>query len=228
MYGKIFRRVEEKYVITKEQYDSLLERISNYIEKDEYFESTICNVYFDTIQKDLLISSIDKPAYKMKIRLRSYGIPKRKDDVFLEIKLKHKDIVGKRRVKMKLSDFYQYINKGIYDNRNQIMKELHYFFQYYKLQPSYYLAYDRKSYKGKKEGQLRITFDTNLRSRKEDLKLELGDAGKKYFEEEKYIMEIKTLDSMPLWLVRSLSELKIFPVSFSKIGNIYRKECMVC
>lgn len=228
MYGKIFRRVEEKYLITKEQYDNLLKRISSHIVKDEYFESTICNIYFDTATNDLLISSIDKPVYKMKIRLRSYGIPRKKDDVFLEMKLKHKDIVGKRRVKLKLSDFYKYINKGVYDNHNQIMRELNYFFQYYQLQPSYYLAYDRKSYKGKEEEQLRITFDSNLRSRKEDLRLELGDAGKKYFKEEKYIMEIKTLDAMPLWLVRTLSELKIFPVSFSKIGNIYRKDCFIC
>jgi len=120
------------------------------------------------------------------------------------------------------------MNKGIYDSNNQIMKEVNYFFQYYNLQPSYYLAYDRKSYKGIKESQLRITFDRNLRSRKEDLKLELGDAGKKYFKEDTYIMEIKTLDSIPLWLARILSELKIFPISFSKIGNVYRRECIIC
>ena len=224
MYEKIFRRIEEKYLITKEQYDELLNRIEKYIEKDEYFESTICNIYFDTITNDLVINSIEKHIYKEKIRLRSYGIPKRNDDVFLEAKLKYKDIVEKRRIKLKLSDFYKYINKGIYESNNQIMKELNYFFQYYQLYPSYYIAYDRKSYRGKIENQLRITFDANLRSRKEDLRLELGDAGKKYFKEERYIMEIKMLDAMPLWLVRNLSELKIFSTSFSKIGNIYRKE----
>ncbi len=228
MYGKIFRRIEEKYIITKEQYEELLKRIENHIEKDEYYESTICNVYFDNDKNDLIIRSIEKPPYKMKIRLRSYGIPRKRDDVFLEVKLKHKDIVGKRRVKLKLSDFYNYLNKGIYDSSNQIMKELDYFFRYYQLQPSYYLAYDRKSYKGKEEEELRITFDSNLRSRKEDLRLELGDAGKKYFKEERYIMEIKTLDAIPLWLVRNLSELKIFPISFSKIGSIYRKDCIIC
>ncbi len=228
MYRQIFRRIEEKYLITKEQHDFLLKKIDNFIEKDEYFESTICNIYFDSASNDLLIRSIDKPLYKMKIRLRSYGIPRKKDDVFLEIKLKYKDIVGKRRIKLKLGDFYNYMNKGIYDSNNQIMKEVNYFFQYYNLQPSYYLAYDRKSYKGIKESQLRITFDRNLRSRKEDLKLELGDAGKKYFKEDTYIMEIKTLDSIPLWLARILSELKIFPISFSKIGNVYRRECIIC
>ncbi len=228
MYGNIFRRIEEKYIITKEQYEELLKRINNNIEKDQYFESTICNIYFDTISNELIIRSIDKPVYKMKIRLRSYGIPKKKDDVFLEMKLKHKDIVGKRRVKLKLSEFYNYLNKGTYDTNNQIMRELDYFFKYYHLKPAYYLAYDRKSYRGKEEEELRITFDSNLRSRKEDLKLELGDAGKKYFKEDKYIMEIKTLNAMPLWLVRTLSDLKIYPISFSKIGSIYRRDCLAC
>ena len=46
---------------------------------------------------------------------------------------------------------------------------------------------------------------------------------KKYFDQNYYIMEIKTLSSMPLWLVRSLSELKIYPTSFSKYGSIYQK-----
>lgn len=36
-------------------------------------------------------------------------------------------------------------------------------------------------------------------------------------------MEIKILDAMPLWLARSLSTLKIYPTSFSKVGSIYKK-----
>ena len=46
----------------------------------------------------------------------------------------------------------------------------------------------------------------------------------KYFKENYYIMEIKTLGSIPLWLVKTLSELKIYPVSFSKYGKIYTKK----
>ena len=112
------------------------------------------------------------------------------------------------------------------------MKEINYYFEYYHLVPTTYIAYDRKSYRARNDENLRITIDANLRSRNSDLKLELGDAGKKYFDQNYYIMEIKTLSSMPLWLVRSLSELKIYPTSFSKYGSIYQKnklkkeECM--
>ena len=104
------------------------------------------------------------------------------------------------------------------------MNEINYYFKYYDLKPAIYIAYDRLSYCGVDDNSLRITIDSNLRSRNSDLNLELGDAGKCYFKDKNYIMEIKTLGSMPLWLVRSLSELKIYPTSFSKYGSIYQKE----
>lgn len=224
MYENIFKRVEEKYLMTKEQYMKLFNMIKQNIEKDKYFQTTVCNIYFDTDNNDLIINSMEKPIYRHKVRLRSYGIPKIEDDVFLEIKSKYKKIVGKRRIKLTLKKFNDYLNKKEYDEDNQIMKEIDYLFNYYNLKPSYFIAYDRKSYRGCDNKDLRITIDTNLRSRKTDLSLELGDKGKSYFDKEIYIMEIKTLGAMPLWLVKNLSSLGIYPVSFSKYGNIYKKD----
>ena len=224
MYENIFKRVEEKYLLTKEQYKSLFDRINSDIEKDKYFETTICNIYFDNDKDDLIVTSMEKPLYKHKVRLRSYGIPRLDDDVFLEIKFKYKKVVGKRRIKIKLKDFKNYLKTRKYCGNDQIMKEIDYLFNLYNLKPSYFIAYDRKSYIEKNNENLRITIDTNLRSRKEKLSLELGDKGELYFNEEKYIMEIKTLGAMPLWLVKSLSDLGIYPVSFSKFGSIYKKD----
>lgn len=224
MYENIFKRVEQKYLLTEQEYKLLFKKINKYLIKDKYFKSTICNIYFDTINNDLIINSLEKPIFKEKIRLRSYQVPNINDDVFLEIKEKYKGIVGKRRIKIKLKDFYTYLKTDNYDKDNQIMNEINYYFKYYDLKPAIYIAYDRISYCGKEDNTLRITIDSNLRSRNSDLKLELGDAGKCYFKDKNYIMEIKTLGSMPLWLVRSLSELKIYPTSFSKYGSIYQKE----
>ena len=103
------------------------------------------------------------------------------------------------------------------------MKELDYYFKTLNLKPSIFVAYDRLSYKEKDNNNLRITIDANLRSRYNDLLIEYGSYGKKYFDNDTYIMEIKVLDSMPIWLVRSLSDLQIYPVSFSKVGSIYIK-----
>lgn len=228
MYENIFNRIEEKYLITKEEYKKFIERINSYIEKDKYFESTICNIYFDTNHHELVIHSLEKPIYKEKVRLRSYNIPNLNSDVFLEIKTKYNGVVGKRRIKLTLKDFYDYLKDKKVQLSNQIMKELDYLFQFYELVPSYFIAYDRKSYRGKLDSNLRITIDKNLRSRREDLFLELGDAGKKYFKEDKYIMEIKTLYAFPFWLTKALSDLKIYPVSFSKYGSIYQRDREEC
>lgn len=220
MNENIFRRIEQKYLIDKNQMEALFDSISPYIECDEYFESTINNIYFDNENNDMISESLEKPEFKAKVRLRSYGTPGLNDKVFLEVKDKYKGIVGKRRIVISLKDFYDYINNGLNDD-DQIMKEIDYYFKKYDLKPYMFVGYDRKSYRGLENKNLRITLDENLRSRDTDLKLELGSAGTKYFNSDIYIMEIKTLDSMPLWLTRVLSELKIYPISFSKIGSIY-------
>ena len=109
MYENIFKRVEQKYVLTEQEYKLLFKKINKHLKKDKYFKSTICNIYFDTINNDLIINSLEKPIFKEKIRLRSYQVPSINDDVFLEIKEKYKGIVGKIIIKIKLKDFYTYL-----------------------------------------------------------------------------------------------------------------------
>lgn len=220
--GEVFRRKEIKYLLSKDKYDKLMEKLEGHLKHDKYFERTICNIYFDTKNYDLIINSINKPIYKEKVRVRSYNIPSLNDEVFFEIKKKYNGIVGKRRIEMKLKDFYDYLNGGnIISNDTQIASEIDYDFKNYKLEPKLFLAYDRLSYYDKDNINFRITFDRNLRSRENDLKLELGDSGKLYFKEDTYIMETKVLDAYPLWFTDILSSLKIYPVSFSKYGSIY-------
>lgn len=220
-----FRRTEKKFVLTEEQYKKLLDKIKDRIYKDPYYKSTICNIYFDTDNYDLIINSIEKPIYKEKVRLRSYNVPTLNDNVFLEIKKKYKGVVGKRRITLKLKDFYNYIEKGIIPNCNgQIMNEIDYCFKNYNLKPVMFLAYDRLSYYDKEDKNFRITIDQNIRSRENNLRLEKGDKGDLYFKDNVYIMEAKALNSYPLWFIKTLSELKIYSTSFSKYGNIYSKK----
>lgn len=223
MYYNVFKRNEKKYLLSFKQKELLLKEIRNYLKEDEYFKSTICNIYFDTPNNDLIINSIDKPLYKTKIRLRSYKVPNLEDEVFLEIKSKYNGIVQKRRIKMSLKEFYNYQDKGIINKDEQIMRELDYYFRFYNLKPFIFIGYDRVSYRGIDDDTLRLTFDCNIRSREDNLRLEYGDKGEKYFDDDYYVMEIKTLDCMPLWLANSLSKHKIYPVSFSKVGRIYEK-----
>ena len=221
-----FQRVEQKYVLTDEEYNKLFDKISKYIEKDKYYQSTICNIYFDNDANDLIVKSLEKPVFKEKIRVRSYNVPDINDSVFLELKGKYDGVVFKRRVEILLSDLYRYIETGVIPKVSniQIMKEIDYVIKKYNLKPKKYLAYDRLSYYDKNDLNFRITFDSNLRSRNDNLNLELGDAGRLYDNKKFYIMELKSLTAIPLWFIKILSELKIYPKSFSKYGNIYCKE----
>lgn len=227
MRQDFFRRIEEKYLLNKEQYNLILQYINKYMRQDEHGFCTICNIYFDTDNFDLIQTSLEKPIYKEKIRLRSYNTPTLQSNVFLEIKKKYCGIVSKRRIEVPLCQIYDYLDKGIYPYCNkQIMKEIDYCFQKYELKPQIYLSYDRNAYYSVSNSDFRLTFDTNIKSRNEDLKLELGNHGKKLYKNKFYIMEVKTLDAFPLWFTNILSELKLYPTSFSKYGKVYQAKVL--
>lgn len=202
----IFDRVEKKYVLAENVYIQLIDKISEHIEKDKFFYNQINNVYYDTDNNDLLIKSMQKPVYKEKVRVRSYGIPTLDDIVFLEIKKKYNGVVNKRRVSLKLQEFYNFTQKGIIpkNNKEQITKEVVYYFNKYNLKPKVFISYDRFSYYDKENKNFRITFDSNLRSRNFDLNLEKGAYGELYNLYEKfYIMELKTLRCIAIMVCKS-------------------------
>lgn len=224
MNGSTFQRVEKKYLLTIEKSCELLKHLRPYIELDQYGLHTICNIYYDTDQFDLIRRSIEKPPYKEKLRLRSYGIPDKDDKVFLEIKKKWEGVVYKRRISLTLAEAKAYLeDQKPLGRQGQIEQEMDYFIKFYQPRPKMYIAYDREAYFGRENPGLRITFDRNIRSREEDLQLELGDAGKLLLDKGSRLMEIKAENAMPIWLVHILSELEIYPVSFSKYGTIYKK-----
>ena len=218
-----FRRVEIKYLLDENKYKILKEELNNYIKPDIYYKSIICNIYFDNDDYNLINKSIDKPIYKEKVRLRSYNIPNNDSMVYLEIKKKYEGVVGKRRIGAKLKDIndYLYNNKELDESINY--KEIDNVIKRNDLKPKIYVAYDREAYVGIDNESLRITFDSNLRTRGNNLDLSKGDNGKLYFDKPMYIVEIKTLDSIPLFLSNILTKLKIYPTSFSKVGSIYEK-----
>lgn len=219
---EVFRRTEVKYLLTPAQKAALLDKLGSHLVPDRYFKGTNCSVYFDTDDHYLAIHSMEKPMYKEKIRVRSYNAPKSLNDtVFLEIKKKFHGVGNKRRVAVTLRDFYHYIDTGHLETENpQIKAELDYCFSLYDLKPMLYLAYDRLSYCGADDPDFRVTFDHNVRYRTRNLRLENGSQGEPYFKNGEIIMEVKAHDSFPLWFVKALSDLKIYPASFSKYGKV--------
>lgn len=222
---KVFKRTEKKYRITYQQYQQLIDKIEQYIVPDKFGRSTINNIYFDTPDWRLIRASIEKPTvYKEKLRIRSYGHPTAESKVFVELKKKYKGVVYKRRVDMAYIDAVKYLCKRQPPPvESQITREIDYFMKFYRnLRPKVSLFYDRVAYYSKDDKELRLTFDTNIRFRTKDFDMSKGDFGRVILDESEMLLEIKAAGAMPLWLINALSELKIYPTSFSKYGTAYK------
>lgn len=219
-----FERYEKKYILSSDKYFSFLEKIDGKMKVDDYGEVTICNVYFDTKDSRLIRYSLDKPIYKEKLRMRSYGIPNSKSTVFIELKKKYKGVVYKRREKMIISEAENYLYKGICPSfESQVLREVNWFLSHYeRIIPSMYISYDRVAMYGIEDSEIRITFDKNILWRDEELDLKRGSFGSFVIDKDKYLMEVKITGGMPFWLYDALNSLEIYPRSFSKYGTAYQ------
>ena len=220
----VFRRREQKYLMSAEQAEAVKEAMARNMLPDRYFISAIRNIYYDTPDFRLIRRSIEKPEYKEKIRLRSYGDARDDSKVFLELKKKYRGIVYKRRLALRTADAVAYmadLDKSLGDT--QIGREIDYFKRFYaELYPAVYLSYDRLSWRSH-DGELRITMDTNIRYRTEDVDLRSPCYGTDLLEPGQALMEIKAPGAMPLWLASLLSEQKIRQTSYSKYGSAYQR-----
>ena len=193
--------------------------------EDEYAHTDITSLYLDTPTKLLVRRSIEGGPYKEKLRLRGYGRVDDDTTVYLELKKKFKGTVYKRRAAMTLAEAKDYFRGGAMGENSQIGNELDYAMRYYGM-PHPYIAiiYHRDAYVVKDDSDVRITFDSNIRYKTEELFSAFGGDGEGILPEEKIIMEIKTEGAMPLWLAHLLDEMRIFPTSFSKYGRAYLNE----
>lgn len=221
---KTIQRVEKKYVLSAKQYQDLTKRILPYLVKDSYYSSHIYNLYLDTDGFELINRSMMKPMYKEKLRIRSYQeiLANEHQEVFLEVKKKCSGVVCKRRLSLPYERILEALSSTHIDERGQIAKELSYALAFYRVKPKVFVGYDRLSYQGREDETLRITFDFHIRSRFHDLALCDHPDNQELFEHGEVLMEVKAQQALPLWLVVAMSELKIYPVSFSKVSRIYQ------
>lgn len=222
-YQNVFKRYELKYLLTAEQKDILREHISGYLQPDSYGRSTICNIYYDTPDYLLIRNSIERPVYKEKLRLRSYGTAAPDSIVFAELKKKYQDVVYKRRISAPEQAAVNYLAGGEKTEESQISREIDSFMKFYgQPSPKMFISYEREAFFSKDDPGLRVTFDENILWRQEDLSLCSGPYGQPVLGRGMTLMEIKTGAAIPLWLARELSQGKIYKTSFSKYGNAYK------
>lgn len=219
----IFQRYEFKYRLTTSQLQAVLLAAKPHIVPDEYHHSSIRNIYLDTPDFRLIRRSLEKPIYKEKLRLRSYGAAEAGDAVFVELKKKYRSVVYKRRLSLEREQAMNCVfGKAPWPN-TQIGGELAYAMAFYgNLRPAVFLSYERDAYHGIQDPQLRMTFDTRILYRRQGLSLGAEPWGVPLLGPDQVLMELKVAGGLPLWLTRVLSSQGIYRTTFSKYGAAYQ------
>lgn len=224
----VMKRHEIKYLLSPEQTEFMKEQLQGHMVVDKFGKTSIESLYYDTPDYRMIRISLEKPAFKEKIRLRSYGLADEGSPVFLELKRKADHVVYKRRVESTLSETEKFFEgeKNVFAE-GQISKEIMAFRDYYKdLVPACLIVYDRVAYY-EPDGDLRLTIDENPRYRMDDLNLTKSLDGTSLLPEGWTILEIKVQDAMPLWLSAILAAGKMYKSSFSKYGEAYKRQILM-
>ena len=246
-----FERKETKYVLNADQVRLMKKGLAGRLELDEYGQTRIDSLYFDTPNRDLISRSVEKPLYKEKLRVRAYGDAHPGSPVFIEIKKKFKGIVYKRRVRMSRSGAEAYFRGMPYEEAQrrfpvngaddpsalssvnvQIAREIDSFCSRHAgIGPSMVISCMREAWKPvdprDPETDIRITFDerisfVDVSQAPFDYDAAVAAEGRDYaLAPGDAVMEIKCAGSYPMWLVRLLDACAIRPRSFSKYGTSY-------
>lgn len=224
-YQATFKRYEIKYLLTSQQKERILQVMEPYMKLDCYGRTMIRNIYYDTNSFRLIRRSLEKPAYKEKLRIRSYQAAAGEDPVFVELKKKYQSVVYKRRLTLPEEQaMYAFRYNLPLPVHSQIAQEIEYFRAYYAgLHPTVFLAYEREAYYSLDGGEFRVTFDENILYREYNFSLGSKVSGTPLLAEGQTLMEIKTAGGLPLWMSRELNRLRVYPASFSKYGAAYRQ-----
>ena len=221
----VMKRYELKYILSRQQTEFFREALRGHMVLDQYGRTSIASLYYDTPDYRLIRTSVEKPPFKEKIRLRSYGLATKESPVFLELKRKAYGIVYKRRVQSTIPLVEKFFaGSGDVCAPGQINREITYFRDYYSvLVPACLIIYDREAY-FEPGGDLRVTLDFNPRYRSERLDLTVSMDGVSLLPEGSAILEIKVQQAEPLWLTSILDRGEIRKTSFSKYGEAYRQQ----
>ena len=220
----VFQRYELKYLLTLEQKEAVLRAMEPYMTLDRYGRTTIRNLYYDTDTYLLIRRSIEKPAYKEKLRIRSYSRAEADSPVFVELKKKYRSVVYKRRIPLACAEAAAWLAGEAHPQKHtQIASEIDYFLGYYgSLHPTVFLSYEREAYYANDGSDFRVTFDDTILCRQDDLALESDAYGTPILPKGMVLMELKCSVGIPLWMTHVLSEEKLYKSSFSKYGTAYR------
>lgn len=241
-----FQRKEKKYLITTEQALAMKAGLAAHMRLDDYGATRIDSLYLDTPEHDLINRSLEKPLYKEKLRIRSYGAFSEARTVFVEIKKKFKGIVYKRRVLMTAEGARAYYmhemtfeeaqrafplesekpEAALAPGKIQIAREIDAFFARHPgIEPAMLISCLREAWcpldPDDPDCIDRITFDEDISyvdfmDPSSAMRRNVASRGQ-------VVMEIKCAGGYPMWLCSLLASCDVYPRSFSKYGNAFKR-----
>jgi len=226
-------REEFKYLVPNEKMELLRALISPYVIRDDHIaihrdsDYTVRSIYFDTWdlnEYDIKLAGLHT---RKKLRIRGYNHHPYDNTIYLEIKHKRNMAVKKSRAPVQ----YDHIDKllagiGIGDiviQRNDFptaMENAINFMYYIKrkcMLPVVLVIYEREAYIFKFDHSTRITFDKNLRCiAYPKTHSFFSDDGSASVFQNNFILEVKSNNGFPIWMVDVISKLNVKREALSK------------
>ena len=220
-------RCEYKYILDAPTRAALEDEVRAVLPPDIYSGGrayTISSAYFDDPHRRLYYQTLDREPYRYKLRLRVYGEAESDHDSFFEIKSKHMGRSEKRRLRLPLAANERlWLDGAIPDNlspeNRKLAGDIIGLIHRDDLAPSAVVSYERLAFAGSGDERLRVTFDSALRIRTDDLDLTHGSGGRRVIPDDMTVLEIKSGRNLPLMITRLIGKYGLKNVSYSKYGH---------
>lgn len=226
MTQTFFDRIEDKYIITQNQYHSLTTVLTQYGQLDKYGNYPISSVYFDNTQAQLAQQSILFPLDNQKLRLRQYSHAAfcENHSVMFELKERINGRIRKTRTVLPFADFLKLSHNMKSSQIPDVTLDTLLRFQTeYQLIPQLLIQYFREAYYFDQTPDLRITFDTQICCFPISSPGEMvSDSTSPLLSSGQYLLEIKYDHEIPSWLTDFLQKNQIYKTEYSKYVSAYK------
>ncbi len=224
---RTFNRYELKYVVRTSRIPTIRAAVAGRLDPDVHAVDgryVLTSLYYDSPDLACFWSKIDGESHRRKVRIRHYERRDRlgiDDPVYIEIKQRRNRTTQKRRVKLAYVQANQLCSgqrMSLPDERDQgVADEVLDMARRYELRPTAITSYQREAWEGSwMDRGVRVTFDTDLRSRTSQLDLAARVPGVPLMPPGLAVVEIKVNDRIPRWLVRVVAQLDLQVQTLSK------------
>lgn len=222
--GPIVSRQERKYSLGERDKQLLCAYLKIFMVEDPFMESKngyfVSSLYFDSPEKMCLSQKINGDSSKLKFRMRCYE--NHETSFYLEVKKKKGVFSSKSRALCKTEtsvlqkspkDIAHFLNNLPATDANN--SDFMYYYFKNRLQPMFWVHFNRFAYICPNGSGLRVTIDSSLSGQFVSAS-EISPTKKITFGKGFDILEIKATQVIPKWLEHFLNDSGIERISFSK------------